>query len=58
MNDEANIWHIKAHSESVCADNNIRGRQYPADEPSKKDFSFVGGSKFRVVERDMKAQGG
>ena len=36
MNDEPNIWHIKAHSESVRADNNIRGRQNPADEPPKK----------------------
>jgi hypothetical protein len=55
MNDEPHIWHVEAHSESVRADNNSRGRLYPADEPPKKHLSIVGASKFRVVERDLNA---
>jgi len=42
MNDDPNIWHVEAHSESVRADDDIRGRHYPADEPPKKYLPVVG----------------
>jgi hypothetical protein len=57
MNDEPNVWDVEAHSEGVCADNDIRGWQYPADEPAEKHLPIVCGAELGVIERELNPQG-